>query len=214
VPFLRLRQPLHEAEHRALREVLLARLPGFRPARVRAVAEAPGGRDERRSAQVLMRLPPAIEPLRRLLWQRQAAALPALLGTTLDGVGLDGIGLEGGGLEGGGLELQATLSGEGDHYAAHRDSGDSATGGRLLTLVYYLHRQPRAFRGGALRLYDSDLHGGHWLGGGYTRIEPEDATLLLFPAAAWHEIEPVTDCADPANGRLTVNGWFRTAPPR
>jgi hypothetical protein len=199
VPFLRLRQPLPEAEHRALREVLLARLPGFRPARVRAVAEAPGSRDERRSAQVLMRLPPAIEPLRRLLWQRQAAALGALLGTTV---------------EGGGLELQATLSGEGDHYAAHRDSGDSATAGRLLTLVYYLHRQPRAFRGGALRLYDSDLQSGHWLGGGYTSLEPEDGTLLLFPAAAWHEIEPVTDCADPADGRLTVNGWFRTAPPR
>jgi len=199
VPFLRLASPLDAAAHAALRDRLLALLPFFGPAQVHAVADAPDSLDPARSARVLMHLPSETAPLARWLQAERRRLLALLL---LDPPSVAA------------LELQATLSGTGDRYAAHRDSGDRSTGQRNLTLVYYLHRQPRAFRGGALRLYDSDLASGHWLSGGYTRIEPEDGTLLLFPAAAWHEIEPVTDCADPADGRLTVNGWFRTAPPR
>jgi hypothetical protein len=199
VPFLRLASPLDPSAHAGLREALLALLPRFGPAQVHAVADAPDSRDPARSARVLFRLPQEVAALRRWLLAEQTRLLATLLPDP-PAVG--------------DLELQATLSGTGDRYAPHRDSGDRSTGRRSLTLVYYLHRRPRAFRGGALRLYDSDLSSGHWLAGGYTRIEPDDGTLLLFPAAAWHEIEPVTDCAEPVNGRLTVNGWFRTAPPR
>lgn len=203
VPFLRLASPLDPAAHAALRERLLALLPSFGPAQVHAVADAPDSLDPARSARVLLRLPAEAAPLTAWLQAEQVRLLAALLP---DPPAL------------GAIELQATLSGEGDHYAPHRDSGDRSTGQRSLTLVYYMHRQPRRFGGGALRLYDSDLASGHWLAGGYTRIAPDDGTLLLFPAAAWHEIEPVTGCADPLDGRLTVNGWFRamagSAPPR
>ena len=196
VPFLRLRSPLRRDEHDALRERLLALLPSFRAATVHAVADAPDSLDAARSARVLLRLPPEVSPLRAWLEKEQQRLLSALLPNP-PAVG--------------GIELQATLSGEGDRYGAHRDSGDRSTAARSLTLVYYMHRRPRRFGGGALRIFDSDLATGHWLGGGYTRIEPEDGTLLLFPAAATHEIEPVTACADPQDGRLTVNGWFRAA---
>jgi len=196
VPFLRLRSPVSGEAHDALRERLLSLLPAFRPATVHAVADAPGSLDPARSARVLFRLPPEAAALRAWLEAEQGRLLTALLP---DSPAI------------GGLELQATLSGAGDRYAPHRDSGDRSTDARSLTLVYYMHRRPRRFAGGALRLYDSDLATGHWLGGGYTRIEPDDGTLLLFPAAAWHEIEPVTGCADPLDGRLTVNGWFRAA---
>lgn len=196
VPFLRLASPLAAGEHDALRERLLAQLPSFRPAQVHAVADAPDSLDPARRARVLFRLPPEADPLRRWLAAEQSRVLAALLP---DPPAI------------GAVELQATLSAEGDRYRPHRDSGDRSTGQRSLTLVYYMHRRPRRFAGGALRLYDSDLASGHWLAGGYTRIEPDDGTLLLFPAAAWHEIEPVTGCAGPLDGRLTVNGWFRSA---
>ena len=198
VPFWRRRAPLPEPQHAALREAALARLPAFKPAKVHPQPDqASEERPESRQALRLEPLPPETAPLARWLTQRRAELLSALLGTAPDTPR---------------LELQVTLSGEGAFYKAHRDSGDRVTGLRLLTVILYLHRHPRGFQGGGLRLYDGDLASGHWLRGGYTQIPPDDATLLAFPAAATHEVLPVTDCLRPEQGRLTVNGWFHRAP--
>ena len=198
VPFWRVTAPLPPAQHAGLREAALARLPDFKPAKVHPLPDqASEERPESRQALRLEPPPPETAALAQWLTARRDALLQALLGARPETPR---------------LELQVTLSGEGAFYKAHRDSGDRVTGLRLLTVILYLHRQPRGFQGGGLRLYDGDLAAGHWLRGGYSLIAPDDATLLAFPAAATHEVLPVVACAAPAAGRLTVNGWFHRAP--
>ncbi|WP_423832475.1 2OG-Fe(II) oxygenase [Streptomyces manipurensis] len=51
----------------------------------------------------------------------------------------------------------------GDYYRAHQDVGTQGFASRrLLTFVHYLHRTPRPFEGGALRVYDgaTSMHDG------------------------------------------------------
>ena len=112
------------------------------------------------------------------------------------------------------IELQMTLHSGGHFYRPHRDvSGpDGANGeidGRRISFVYYMNRLPRPFSGGDLRLYDCDLAGGHlWDNSRWSRIEPEDNTVIFFPSPAMHEVCAVAlDSKDPADGRLTLNGW-------
>ncbi len=198
VPFWRIDDPLAATDHRALREAALARLADFRPARVHPLPDQAGA-EQPESRRALRLATPLAETRALAAWleQQRPTLLRALLGDAAT-VGR--------------LELQVTLSGAGDFYKPHRDAGDRATGLRLLTVVLYLHRKPRGFAGGDLRLYDSDLAAGHWLAGGFTLIPPDDATLLVFPAAATHEITPISGVERPENGRLTVNGWFHRAP--
>jgi hypothetical protein len=198
VPFWRWARPLPAEQHAQLRQAALARLPAFTPAKVHPLPDQPSQeRPESRQALRLEALPPETAPLEQWLTARRGELLAALLGSRPRTPR---------------LELQVTLSGEGAFYKAHRDAGDRVTGLRLLTVILYLHRQPRGFLGGELRLYDGDLAAGHWLRGGYTLIPPDDATLLAFPAAATHEVLPVAACAELAAGRLTVNGWFHRVP--
>lgn len=103
-------------------------------------------------------------------------------------------------------EIEMVAHGDGHFYRAHIDTftGDDATEGanRRLSLVYYLHRQPRAFSGGHLRLLA--------LGGASSlAIEPAHDTLLAFPAFLPHEVEPVRVTKDGfENCRFAVNIWL------
>jgi len=109
-------------------------------------------------------------------------------------------------------EFQFTAHNSGDFYKAHCDWGPGGAEHRRLTFVYYLHRQPRGFAGGGLRLYDSMEAGNAFSERGYTRVDPADNRLVLFPSYVWHEVEAV-NCASGlyADGRFTVNGWFGVA---
>jgi hypothetical protein len=138
-------------------------------------------------------------------------ALEAVLPEVRESLGLPAF-------EPGRIELQMTLHTGGHFYRAHRDvSGpDDPPGeidGRRISFVYYMSRTPRPFSGGALRLYDSDRGGGDWRGRfwdehRFSRIEPADNTIVFFPSPAMHEVMPVElDSPDPADGRLTLNGW-------
>ncbi len=103
-------------------------------------------------------------------------------------------------------QMELVAHGDGAFYRPHTDTftGDQYTPGgrRLLTMVYYFHREPRCFTGGRLRIFD--------LGGGQTiDVEPVHDSLLVFPSTARHEVERVS-CPDGAfaDGRFAVNIWL------
>jgi SM-20-related protein len=71
-----------------------------------------------------------------------------------------------------------------------------------MTMVYYLHRQPRIFTGGRLRLFDLGGEQSIW-------IEPMHDSLLVFPSSARHEVETIS-CPGGAfaDSRFAVNIWL------
>jgi len=103
-------------------------------------------------------------------------------------------------------QMEMVAHGDGAFYRPHTDTftGDEYTPGgrRRMTMVYYLHRKPRRFAGGRLRLFD--------LGGEQSiEIEPTHDSLLVFPSSARHEVETIS-CPDGAfaDSRFAVNIWL------
>jgi Rps23 Pro-64 3,4-dihydroxylase Tpa1-like proline 4-hydroxylase len=108
------------------------------------------------------------------------------------------------------VEAQITASNHGDFCRHHRDNLYEDTASRELTFVYFFHREPKAFRGGDLRIYDSRWENGRYVSTGkHQTIVPEQNQIVLFPSSLVHEISPV-DCPSQAfaDSRFTVNGWF------
>ena len=108
-----------------------------------------------------------------------------------------------------GLSLELAAHGDGDFYSRHIDTfiGEHRQNNdRVLTGVFYFHNQPKAFEGGALRLY-SPLPVDK--GGSYTDIEPAHNSLLLFPAWAPHEVRAIS-CKNGgfAQSRFAINCWY------
>jgi len=108
------------------------------------------------------------------------------------------------------IEAQMTASNHGDFFRHHNDNGQGEIASRELTFVYFFHREPKAFQGGELRIYDSRLDNGEYCGKGqYHTIVPEQNQIVFFPSSLLHEITPV-ECSSGAfaDSRFTVNGWF------
>jgi SM-20-related protein len=109
------------------------------------------------------------------------------------------------------LETQLSSHNDGGYFRIHNDNGSPSTATRVLTYVYYFHRQPVAFKGGQLRLYDSRIESGRfWPTETFLELHPENNMLLLFPSSILHEVLP-TYCSslEFADGRFTLNGWVR-----
>src|SRR3954468_4978430 len=108
------------------------------------------------------------------------------------------------------IEAQITASNDGDFFRWHCDDGQGEVARRESTFVYFFHREPKEFRGGELRLYESmRATGGYIPASEYRSIVPQQNQLVIFPSALAHEITPV-ECATRAFGssRFTLNGWF------
>lgn len=108
------------------------------------------------------------------------------------------------------FELQVAASGEGDFFVRHCDDSNPELYGRMLTYIYYLHRHPRSFSGGALRVYDSEHREGAFVvADTHALVEPVDNRLVMFPADRFHEVSRV-DGPTPefADRRITINGWY------
>jgi len=106
------------------------------------------------------------------------------------------------------IELELVAHNDGAHFARHEDiysgAAHSRRGERMLSAVYYFHREPKRFSGGALRL--------HRFGAGPDEagldIEPDQGRLVIFPAWAPHEVRPVTVPTRAfADSRFAVNCW-------
>ena len=103
---------------------------------------------------------------------------------------------------------------DGDFYRPHQDTSAEYDSRRLLTFVYYLHRTPRPFGGGELRVFDAalPLHmepTGDWEERTWRDWEPEHDSIVFFLPTAWHEVRPVV-CpgGQHADSRFAVNGWL------
>jgi len=120
-------------------------------------------------------------------------------------------------------ELEIVAHGDGAHYAAHSDipvgegrrplGGDrTKTQDRLLSAVYYFHREPKGFSGGQLRLH---RFGSDNKPGDYVDIEPLQNSLVIFPSWTIHEVLKV-HCRSGAfeNYRFAINCWLCQTLPR
>lgn len=107
-------------------------------------------------------------------------------------------------------EAQITASNDGDFFRWHCDDGQGEIATREMTFVYFLHREPKPFRGGELRIYDSRKEqGGYFPTADYHVVVPRQNQIVFFPSALAHEITPI-ECPSKAfvDSRFTVNGWF------
>ena len=116
------------------------------------------------------------------------------------------------------LELEITAYGDGAFYAAHRDimvgagrTAWSAHAGedRLLSAVYYLHIEPKAFTGGTLDLFRFGVEPAKSEHKDRVRVEPDDNKLIAFPSWVFHEVMPVSCPGNRfENHRFAVNCWY------
>lgn len=83
---------------------------------------------------------------------------------------------------------------------------DSLDGRFKVSLLYYFHRMPKAFRGGDLEFYDTDAETptGHSKEP-VARIDQADNLLIAFPSQTFHGITDVQcDSSDFADGRFVA----------
>lgn len=109
------------------------------------------------------------------------------------------------------VEAQITASGDGDFFHFHSDNGADHVSARHLTFVYFFHREPRQFEGGALRIHDAVLEAGQYVSqGSFQAVIPQQNQIVFFPCELMHEVTPVK-CPTGLFGdsRFTLNGWLR-----
>lgn len=107
------------------------------------------------------------------------------------------------------LEPELSWCGDGGFFRMHADSlsRDRLAIQRVMTMVYYFHKEPKAFTGGQLLLYalgaDANSSPQH-------EIEPQFDRAVFFPAWFPHEVLPVHS-SSPAfsDGRFAITCWVR-----
>jgi SM-20-related protein len=111
-----------------------------------------------------------------------------------------------------GVEIEMVAHGHGGFYGRHIDLLTGDTGrlqgmDRIITMVYYLHRKPKPFSGGQLRLYPKfglnrpDAHESH-------DIEPEQDKAVVFSSWVAHEVMPIICASDKfEDSRFSINCW-------
>jgi len=107
------------------------------------------------------------------------------------------------------LEPELGWCGDGGFFKVHSDSlyRDRFANQRVMTMVYYFYRQPKAFTGGQLCLYSL---GSAPDDGTRHEIEPQFDRAVFFPSWYPHEVLPV-HCSSPAfaDGRFAISCWVR-----
>jgi Rps23 Pro-64 3,4-dihydroxylase Tpa1-like proline 4-hydroxylase len=78
---------------------------------------------------------------------------------------------------------------------------------RKVSYVYFFHKLPRAYTGGNLLLFDSNLETNQFTTSSFTSIVPEDNCIVLFPSVYWHSVVPIS-CPSKqfADSRFVING--------
>jgi Rps23 Pro-64 3,4-dihydroxylase Tpa1-like proline 4-hydroxylase len=108
------------------------------------------------------------------------------------------------------FEVQLTATNDGQFFRKHTDNDSGSVRTRTLTFVYYFFREPKSFRGGALRLYDTQLdERGKVKAGSFQTVHPMQNQIVFFPSDCLHEVLPVK-CPSRRfeDSRFTINGWI------
>jgi SM-20-related protein len=112
------------------------------------------------------------------------------------------------------FETELVAHGDGAFYKRHADTQTARYNDldqiRVLSGVYYFNAEPKAFGGGALRLYAI----GGKEGEDFVDIEPLCNSLLVFPSWAPHEVMPVS-CPSRRfiDSRFAINCWVHRNKP-
>lgn len=109
------------------------------------------------------------------------------------------------------IELQVTASGDGDYFRLHPDASPGDT--RELTFVYFVHREPRRFSGGELRLFMAREQDGELARSDRSHtLSPRNGMLVFFPALNQHEVLPVrVPTKEFGDSRFAITGWVHRA---
>jgi SM-20-related protein len=113
----------------------------------------------------------------------------------------------------GDIEAQLTMHNDNNFYKLHNDSGSPDTASRFFTYVYYFNREPKAFSGGELLIYDSKVENNFYVADETFRtVEPRNNSIVFFLSRYMHEVLRVS-CPSKAfaDSRFTINGWVRKA---
>jgi len=106
------------------------------------------------------------------------------------------------------IEIELAAHSDGAHFQRHIDTFvvlNKSPSPRVLTLVLYLNRRPRAFTGGAIRMYALN-------GTEVKDIDPEHNLLVAFPSFAPHSVERVNlPGSNFADRRFAINIWLHRA---
>ncbi|MBD2480562.1 2OG-Fe(II) oxygenase [Planktothrix sp. FACHB-1365] len=110
------------------------------------------------------------------------------------------------------IDAQLTAHNHGHYFRIHNDNGSERDATRTLTYVYYFYREPKAFTGGELLIYDTHWHGEYAYSKleNFKTIEPLNNRIIFFYSGLMHEVLPVY-CPSKqfADSRFTINGWAR-----
>src|SRR5262249_26073537 len=109
------------------------------------------------------------------------------------------------------IEMQATASNDGDYFRLHPDSDGHDR--REITFVYFLHRDPRHYSGGELRIFSTRVINGELVHADRSHIlTPQQDALVFFPSLNQHEVLPVRVPSKAfGDSRFTINGWIHRA---
>ncbi|MEO1802338.1 MAG: 2OG-Fe(II) oxygenase, partial [Cyanobacteria bacterium J06629_2] len=109
------------------------------------------------------------------------------------------------------VEMQMTAHNDGCFYKVHSDAGSAKTQTRELTYVYYFYKEPKAFTGGELKIYDTQMVGEKFIQRDNSKIvEPRNNSIVFFNSRCKHEVLPIA-CPSRQfdDSRFTLNGWLR-----
>jgi SM-20-related protein len=108
------------------------------------------------------------------------------------------------------IETQLTASNHQEFFKTHSDNGNIAVQTRQLTFVYFFYREPKAFSGGDLIVYDTVVRDGRHIPAGPLHvIHPRQNQIVFFPSYCLHEVTTVScPSRDFADSRFTLNGWL------
>jgi Rps23 Pro-64 3,4-dihydroxylase Tpa1-like proline 4-hydroxylase len=111
-------------------------------------------------------------------------------------------------------EVQVRAYQDGHFFSIHTDADPgSRYAERAVNYVYYFHRQPRPFTGGELLLFDTDVEANNCPQARFTRVVPEDNSIVFFPPNFYHSVVPIRcPSKDFADSRFTLNGHIHRYP--
>lgn len=109
------------------------------------------------------------------------------------------------------FEMEMIASYDSCYFVPHIDNSYLQTAFRQVSCVYYFHKEPKPYRGGELRIYDTQRRKPHppILYGAYDEVIPTNNSIVFFLSSCLHEILPVFSHSQAfADSRFTVNTWL------